>query len=455
MTLEVVSEVLKSRRIKGWLVGGTVRDRELGRHSPDLDLVGAADAATAAREIARVLDAPWFALSERHGACRVMARTGHVDVAALRGDGIADDLAQRDFTVNAMAVPFEGGAIVDPFRGLAHLRQSRLVAVSQSIFRDDPLRLMRAPRFAHNLGLEPDAALVRAVQSEASLIVCAAGERVTTEMALTLSAGRSAEAVRRWRDLGLLEVVLPEVAADEKLAPALALLERLDELLSSPTEWFLTSRRSLTERLATPVDGVMSRPVALRMAGLLHRSTVSENLGIARRLKLSRPMHGLLQTVTGYFGGGPGRGLSVSPSGRPGVLFLWEVAPWEPEVIMLAAAGPAAPARENGSAALGSSLECARSLMGLWSERAAGRVSSPPLDGTVLMEELGLAPGPLLGRLVREVRLAWEAGEVRSRDGLLAVARGALEADREEAGQEQEEESPDTSGDSSGTRSAG
>ncbi len=65
MMLKAVSELLRSRRIEGWLVGGSVRDRELGCYSPDLDLVVVADAAVVAREIAKVLDAPWFTLSSR------------------------------------------------------------------------------------------------------------------------------------------------------------------------------------------------------------------------------------------------------------------------------------------------------------------------------------------------------------------------------------------------------
>ena len=163
MMLEAVADILRRRATQGWLVGGTVRDRESGGRSPDLDLVVADDPAAVAREIAGRLESPWFALSTRHGAYRVMGPEGHVDVAGLRGTGILDDLAQRDFTVNAMAVPVgaaDGASadasadaspgalgLVDPFGGRAHLREKRLVAVSDRIFMDDPLRLMRAVRF--------------------------------------------------------------------------------------------------------------------------------------------------------------------------------------------------------------------------------------------------------------------------------------------------------------------
>ena len=199
--LQAVADILKRRQVQGWLVGGSVRDRELGRSSPDLDVVVSDDAAAVTREIAKLLGAPWFTLSERHPAYRVMGREGHVDVAAVKGHGILDDLAERDFTVNAMAVPIGADrcgrdGIVDPYGGLAHLRERKLVAVSGRIFTDDPLRLMRAARFCHVLGLQLDPALAAAVRTHAAELRTAAPERVAAEMVLTLTEGRAADAVR-------------------------------------------------------------------------------------------------------------------------------------------------------------------------------------------------------------------------------------------------------------------
>jgi len=464
--LGTVADILKRRQAQGWLVGGSVRDRELGRYSPDLDVAVADEAAAVAKEAADKLGAPWFALSQRHPTYRVLGPKGYIDVAAVRGGGILADLAQRDFTVNAMAIPLAEGGLIDPFGGLAHLREGRLVAVSERIFADDPLRLMRAPRFLHTLGLRLDDDLTRSVREQAPILAEAAAERVVAEISLTLAAGRAAEVVRLWHDLGLLGVVLPEIAAADgsaaagsvaneaaagKLPAALALLERLDDLLERPSAWFPATVGLLGERLAQPVDGAVDRPVALRLAGLTHRLTVEEAQTAGRRLRLSSAVVSLLSAVSRHLSGGSGRGskgratraatpiadllAGRQPVTRAAVLFLWDAAPWEPEVILLAAAaGSDVPAAATGTGgALPDPtgpdpvrLDVARRMMALYADRESGRMPSLPLDGETLMRELCLESGPVVGRALREARLAWEAGEAVTAGEALAAARSVL-----------------------------
>ncbi|MFH0916116.1 MAG: hypothetical protein V1912_06660 [bacterium] len=426
MMLQAVADILRRRQTDGWLVGGSVRDRELGGYSPDLDVVVAHDPAGVAQEVAVRLASPWFALSARHGAYRVMGPEGHIDVALMRGAGIVDDLGQRDFTVNAMAMPLEGGAIVDPFGGSEHLRQGRLVAVSERIFQDDPLRLMRAPRVCHLLGLRLDPSLEALIRAQAPTVARAASERVATEMALTLEVGRSSAAVRLWQELGLLAVVLPEVMAAEGLTLTLEVLEQLDDMMVRPEAWFRSAAGAAVERLAQPVDGALTRPGALRLAGLVHRIPPHSAVAAGRRLKLSGATTSLLATVSGCFDRGKcyrGTLQQAALSNRSAVLFLWNAAPWEPEVIMLAAAALASP---GGAPEPVAAIAAAVRLMDLWADRSLQGVPHPPIDGESLMRELGLAGGPLLGKVLRAVRLAWEAGEARTAAEALSVARGAL-----------------------------
>lgn len=438
--LRVVADILRRRHSEGWLVGGSVRDLELRRYSPDLDIVVVDDPRAVAYGIAEVLHVPWFLLSERHPTFRVMGREGHIDVAAVRGAGILDDLAERDFTVNAMALPIDSALqpdrdrplnaveLVDPFGGLGHLRDKRLVAVSDSIFTDDPLRMLRAVRFNRVLGLRLDGRLTDALIRQAPLLAHTAAERVVAEMSLTLAEGRSGEAVLTWQDLGLLAVILPELEEPGRLPAAVQALASLDDIVGRPADWFPEVADRLSERLARPVDGALCRPVALRLAALLHRLPALVTQQVGRRLKLSGDMISLLTTVSRHLSesepaswpvtGPPGR------AGRAAVRFMWQSEPWEPEVIVVRAASMSREAPRDLAAAAG--LEPARRLLRLWVERRSEARLRPPVDGEVLMRELDLKSGPLLGRVLREVTLTWEAGEIITAGEALAVARTFL-----------------------------
>jgi Poly A polymerase head domain/Probable RNA and SrmB- binding site of polymerase A len=184
---------------EAYVVGGAVRDELLGRPVVDVD-IACPDPIGAARAYAKATGGALFQLSERHGAWRVAYPDGRtVDFTPLP-QGLEADLATRDFTVNAIAVPVQGGGPIDPFDGLADLEARSVRVVSPTVFEDDPLRLLRAVRLEGELGfrLEPETeALVRA---SAHRVTEPAGERILAELARLTPDG-----FRRLDDLGLLE----------------------------------------------------------------------------------------------------------------------------------------------------------------------------------------------------------------------------------------------------------
>jgi hypothetical protein len=182
-----------------WVVGGALRDELLGRELVDVD-VACADPELAARLYSRLARGAVFPLSERHGAWRVAFRAGNtVDFTPLHGTTIEDDLATRDFTVNAMARALEGDDLVDPFGGEADLAAARLRAVSPSIFEDDPLRLLRAVRLEDELGFRLEEETERLVRESAERAAEPAGERILGELERM-----SPDGLRRAGALGLL-----------------------------------------------------------------------------------------------------------------------------------------------------------------------------------------------------------------------------------------------------------
>lgn len=180
---------------EAWIVGGAVRDELLGRPMVDLDI-----ACSEPEQAARRYGGAVFPLSERHGAWRVALEGGRtVDFTPLR-DTIDADLATRDFTINALAKPLQGGDLVDPFGGLRDLEQRVLRAVRPSIFQDDALRLLRAARLEDELGFRLDDETERLLREHAADVGRPAGERILAELMRLSPAG-----FERLAELGLLE----------------------------------------------------------------------------------------------------------------------------------------------------------------------------------------------------------------------------------------------------------
>jgi hypothetical protein len=228
--LELAREILAGE--EAWVVGGAVRDEFLCRPVLDVD-IACRDPRAAGRAYAGRSGGALFSLSERHGAWRVAFADGRtVDFTPLR-DGIRADLASRDFTINAIAAPLAGGKWLDPFRGGADLGKRLVRAVSDNVFKDDALRLLRAVRLEDELDFRIDGTTERMILTHRLLVSDPAGERILTEL-LRLSR----RGFFRLDELGLLEplggsldrlAVLPSDASPELLLVAV-FGEALDRL---------------------------------------------------------------------------------------------------------------------------------------------------------------------------------------------------------------------------------
>ena len=195
---ERVREVLGDE--EAWMVGGAVRDELLERPLLDLD-VACRHPREAAVRYARRFGGAAFPLSERHGAWRVAAPDAHqtVDFTPLP-DTIEADLASRDFTFNAIAVRVGSREFCDPYDGRADLAAGCIRAVSESVFLDDPLRLLRAVRLEDELGFRLDARTEELLRAATELVTSSAGERILGELRRLSAAG-----YRRLDEVGLLE----------------------------------------------------------------------------------------------------------------------------------------------------------------------------------------------------------------------------------------------------------
>ncbi|HET8775179.1 MAG TPA: hypothetical protein VFP80_15370 [Thermoanaerobaculia bacterium] len=211
-----------------YAVGGAIRDLLLGREPLDAD-VACDDPLAAAHTVSgRVIR---LGAEEHLRAYRVVL-PGHVyDFAELLDHDIGRDLARRDFTVNAMAVDLDTGALLDPHGGQRDVELRVVRMVDPSNFDDDPLRMLKAVRMAVRYDFELDPATLEAIQARASRITDSAHERIAYELSVIFSANRFRRAVALFRETGLdvpLGLRPGEFHADDvSLAGAYALL--LDE----------------------------------------------------------------------------------------------------------------------------------------------------------------------------------------------------------------------------------
>lgn len=211
------------------LVGGPVRDAMLGRRSNDLDLTTSARPEETERLLRAWGDA-WWDMGRDFGTIGCRKGDWVVEVTTYRseaydresrkpevqyGDSLAGDLGRRDFTVNAMAVRLPGREIEDPHGGLLDLahRVLRTPGTPEQSFSDDPLRMMRAARFAAQLGFTVDPDVVRAMTEMAGRIEIISAERVRDELVKLVCAPQPRLGLSLLVETGLADLVLPELPA--------------------------------------------------------------------------------------------------------------------------------------------------------------------------------------------------------------------------------------------------
>lgn len=196
-----------------WLVGGWVRDHFLQRETHDLDLVLDGDAIAVGRACADAVHGDFYVLDAERRICRVLyMQDGHrvtLDLAALRAPGIEEDLNSRDFTMNALAVNLHDGELVDPTGGLSDLKDGLLEICAPDAFRRDPIRALRAVRFAVDLDLRWTNATLSGLRSAKELLSSVSTERIRDELFNILALTDPDAALRLMEHEELVRYVLP------------------------------------------------------------------------------------------------------------------------------------------------------------------------------------------------------------------------------------------------------
>jgi len=459
-----------------YLVGGALRDSLLDRPVLDFDFVVRGDAGSCARRLATRLGARFILLHEDWGVARLVWRTGDgqgepatLDFAPMQGRSIEEDLSQRDFTVNAMALELTSArasdpsaAWKDPWGGSDDLREKKIRMLKASGFRRDPVRMLRAFRLASTLQFVLDADTRAAVEEHRALIRSGAAERIGDELFKFLGTRASFGYLVQMDGSGLLTALFPELEALKGLGQGRwhrrdgwdHTLECYRVLEVGLTVGFPQLEHRGEEIRAWIQEGRRTEAL-LKLAALLHDigkpATRSVDAGgevhfygharegsrmaaaLLARIRSSRQDRERVQGWVRHHLGP----LLLTAAAQRGRLpdraklrFLRKLGAEETGVLLLSLADlEASGGGESPQARRASLCAVIDSLFGLLAEMK--RLAAPSgrlVSGHDLMDSLGLGPGPLIGRLLRRIEEERIQGKVRDREDALNLARSLLEA---------------------------
>lgn len=464
-----------------YLVGGAVRDALLGRPTGDLDLA-VFDARGAAKKLSSALKATLVPLDEDNGVYRLVlpksAKTiRQLDVAKIQGKTIEEDLARRDFTINAMALALAAApgqtALIDPRGGQDDLAKRQLRCESETLFKEDPLRLLRAFRIAAQLGFSIESKTLTFIARQRQAIRKPAGERLRAELMALLEVPGCSRWLRLMDECELLTCLFEELEPSRQcaleyygpggvLTHVLDTAARADFLLNNLGRVFPKYGVRLEEHLAqrsgegNPYKAVLilaallhdvSKPETARQEGGRLRFFGHDTLGakraasILKRLRFSSDHVAAVSCVVanhlrpGNLAGGPDitdkaiyrffRDLGEEAISL--LLVCWaDHASYlkEEQVLRLLpiAGDPEAGVSKVRPAEARKTIHHLQTISLLLERRFdEGKKAVPDavLDGRDVMEALGIGPGPRIGELLDRVREAQAEGRVSDRQQAL------------------------------------
>jgi poly(A) polymerase len=463
--LMVLLDLAQARKTEVFLVGGTVRDLLLERFSLDLDFAVSHDTLNLARELARILGGTFVLLDEGERTARVVAGGEILDLAEFRGPTLEEDLRGRDFTLNAMALDVRGlreGAppvLIDPLGGWQDLAAGRIRLVREANLAADPLRLLRAYRFAATHGFTITPETREAIRRQAGEFSRVAGERVRHELFLLLGAPGGGALLPEMDQVGLLTRIFPELE-DLREVPqdgfhhldvfhhSLETVVQLEAVLDRPGDFFAEPAFAVGELARQP-----GKAAVLKLAALCHdigKPPVQER----RRQPDRYTFYQHERVGVEIFQGAAARlRFSQAETREISLLISWHMRPFLllplflRGELSLRALGRMVKAAK-GELAAGFALAMADSLAArgpqkppaaeaqlsrladaawrFYQERLLPQESRPRLLTGDDLKALGLTPGPDFRRLLEAVAEAQWEGQVASREEALALVHQLL-----------------------------
>jgi poly(A) polymerase len=430
---EVVTRAARKLGYPAYVVGGFVRDRLLGRETKDIDVVCVGEGIRLAEEVASALTPkPKVSVFSRFGTAMLQYKALEVEFVGARKESYAadsrkpdvvagtleDDQNRRDFTINSLAISLneaDYGSIIDPFGGLRHLEERRIRTPLDpgSTFSDDPLRMMRAIRFANQLDFAIDPDTFEGIREHRERIRIISMERIRTELEKIMMTPRPSIGFKLLFDSGLLQLILPELAALQGVEDRYGrahkdnfyhTLEVLDNLCGKSDNIYLRWS-ALLHDIAKPIVKRYSKSTGWTFHGHEWVGAQSTVPRIFRHLKL--PLGAELAYVRNM----------VRLHQRPISLTKEEVTDSAVRRLIFDAGGDVEDLFKLCESDITTKnpgrmqrylegYELLKSRIGAVSEADRLRLWQPPITGELIMQTFGLKPSPAVGQIKTAVREA-------------------------------------------------
>lgn len=424
---------LKPANARLYLVGGAVRDILLQKPGRDFDLVCDFDPRNIARPFANLQKGAYYLLDSQRNTCRVIlyeqnGRRVFYDFARMQGDELEIDLSRRDFTINAMAIDLQSPKkIIDPLGGAADLKEKVLRACSDSSFADDPVRVIRAVRYAVALNLAIDPRTLDALKAAVPLLSRISRERTRDELLKVLDSGRPDVGLRllsrldilNEAQMGTLESEISKAAArcgalealfaelegigtreSAQVMPMAAYLLRLGRFKDPCLAYLHSANDSArTRRVLDLLAAWISDYPQAKFAQVLEVLSLSNDEN--EHLHRMRDFRILLEELDGV----PDRRQIYRFFKRTTIdsCFIWLA-----DLL-------SAPPTVNSSQDWLEALEKCEVLMDAWVNQPEVLSPIPLLNGTEIMQMFNLPPGRQLGKILDDLLEEQAAGTVNTR----------------------------------------
>ncbi len=449
---EAIDKIIPLFDAPAYMVGGCLRDIFLRSEPDDYDIVTFGDVWSLAQAIAEALDATPFWLDSERGIVRIASRAlpFHLDISAPKGSTIEEDLSLRDLTINAMALDLRSGELIDPCRGRDDCLGGNVRVISEENLVDDPLRVLRCLRFALLPGFDFDMATAGLVRKHASKIAGVAAERIKQEIMASLNYTGGTELFVLMNAFGLLEHLFPQYRDMDQgqhhkwslVTHALLAADEIDRLIPA-AERYLPGVGDYFNR---EIEGAVTRAGLLKFVCFLHdigkpEARVEDDCGephfwghasngaqltrqICREFKFSNAAVRVAGGIVEHHMRPLEMVLHGGSNPRAIYRLLNDIDEIVPEVLLHAIADAEATGKERESVGSRKYMELtAAKVWDFYNQLYLPMQAAPLLNGSDIMQELGLGPGAEIGRLLSEVAEERAAGNIRTRAEALAFLR--------------------------------